>query len=535
MKRKQRTKNLFLTNKDLLSSRELLDKIGWPGTFCKMSFKEIQDLRCLLDAQDAPSVRGITHIGYDAESHSIVLPNGLAIRKQNPEAAPVYVQMNNLPYLSQVADEYPPDELHLEAAGQVFRYLPKINRAPVAGALIGMMCTAPLASRIREMPGFKGYPFGVLTGEKGSGKSSVQQLLMSLCGLSGTAAPVGPPLTTFTTVATIAATNLIPVFIDEFGSGAFRGNEMSVFFSLLRQSYGGEIHQRGRPNQDVVGYPLRAPLYITGEERPCEPALLERMVCVRFQKEALNNEVHRIAFRRLCEAELWAFPFPFWKRTLTDDCWKKMLLDDRKYVRNWAKNRKLLFRLRVENNLSIMLLGIDLFNMYAEELDLPVSPFVGGTLTDILEAAVLEVMPRGRPLDNLEELLRFLASMAVSGDLVSGRHFGKTHDEMLVLPLAGAVAEARRYARSTASAERILNEDSYRSMVDNEAKKPGSFVKETSGRGWFFDRITFESKRARGVVIDPVVLEEQFGIDSDTWKCSYRINEEEEGQDDEST
>lgn len=96
-------------------------------------------------------------------------------------------------------------------------------------------------------------------------------------------------------LTSLAATNLFPVFFDEFRVRTCR-RDLSSIYREWRSVYGGEIEQRCTSSLAVKQYPLCAPVMIAVEDRPRDAALDHRILPLNLRPSDLEVEARKQAF-----------------------------------------------------------------------------------------------------------------------------------------------------------------------------------------------------------------------------------------------
>ena len=171
----------------IMTKRELLkslgsDKAAWFGTD-----GDIQHLRDYLGRHPAPQRQGTTVLGrhkVDGRDY-IVFPDFTLSRQGIEDNARIrYVDLGNNETAKELQRPVPvtmTDELqHRKIAELVYSHAPRINAAEVVFPVLGWLFAAPWAVLIKRAAGWGGFPFLVLSGSQGSGKTSTAKLARAL-------------------------------------------------------------------------------------------------------------------------------------------------------------------------------------------------------------------------------------------------------------------------------------------------------------------------------------------------------------------
>jgi len=507
--------SLELPHKSLLATRDLLTSLGTSRAWWLGSDRDVQLLRAHLVQQKTIARKGIETLGRHGEH--IVLP-GLVIDKKGPVDDPPLrlVDLHGRDLFRHVPSAWPSSEDHLSAGRAVYKFLPQVNYSGVIVPAIAWVFDLPFASEIRKTPGWGGFPHLALWGGSGAGKTETCRLLWRLTGVAALCDPSSLPKTRFTRLNSLSASNLIPVFYDEFRVSTC-GRDLGAIYHELRASYGGEVEARGMPNLAVKSYNLVAPVMMAGEDRPRDAALDQRFIFLNLSPTDVAKDLHTNAFRKLHRAPLEAFAVPYWKWALAETDWLNRLEESRERVRDlqWLPKG---VPTRIVNNIALIDFGWGLFSRYGKTLGLAPSETIGGDLTEALAVALDAVMPGGKAHDGLAGVVTLISAMVVNGRLQHGLDFTTTAEGMVVIPLRDILPEARRYARETNNAEDLLGEDAYRALISAAVGNSGEhYVKESTRAGDFRKRGSDERVRRRGFVVDPEALEAQLGIEASIW------------------
>lgn len=148
----------------------------------------------------------------------------------------------------------------------------------------------------------KKYPHLFLIGEAGSGKSTTMERVI-LPVFSTSRVSASTQVTAFTLMKESASSALIPQPLDEFKPSKMDKLRINALYNHFRDSYDGHKGERGRADQSVVYYDLRAPLVVAGEESAEETAIRDRGIELLFSKKDIRKPECRQVFNRICRSE----------------------------------------------------------------------------------------------------------------------------------------------------------------------------------------------------------------------------------------
>jgi putative DNA primase/helicase len=512
------SRTFVLPNDALITKNRLLEDLGTVDVVWLGTDRDVQLLRAHLLTQEAPRLQGTAMAGR--HGGVIVMP-GIVISRDGPVVAPPcrWVNPDGDGWIYRNRLTWPETYEHRNACESIYRLFPLVNEANITVPIIALIFATPWAALIRSSGEFGGFPHLCMWGQTGSGKSAYEELILKLFGVRPPVKPLSLPGTRFTRLKNYSSSNLVPVVYDEYRIAKFTGNSLSIFHSELLGAYGGERDRRGRADQTVTAYDLAAPVVLAGEDRPRDSALEHRMVVLNPSDGAIrNNPTFQGSFRTLMSAPLDAFPYPYWAWALGQEDWLDVLKEELGGMRNLATDSGIEVPIRIEKNLAIVRFGWRMFNRYGEHMGLKPADLAGGTVDDAISAALDQVLPGGKPVSTLDDLISFFAVMVSNGKLEYGEQYIVKSDGLLVFRIREAHAEGKKYARETNKEGNMLGFDHYWTLVKALAEQPGSYVIEASVLADFNPGAGSKRRQLHGVLIDPEILQVQLGIDCDIWE-----------------
>jgi len=105
----------------------------------------------------------------------------------------------------------------------------------------------------------------------------------------------------------LSSTNAIPQWYDEFKKSDMKDYDIDNLLRFMRKSYSGEVESKGKADQTVENYKLEAPMVVMGEWNINQPAIMERVILIRFTDVIKKDKEMQNAFGRLKELKLEAF------------------------------------------------------------------------------------------------------------------------------------------------------------------------------------------------------------------------------------
>jgi hypothetical protein len=465
---------------------------------------DLNELRKLVGGQDAPVRSGTHHMGLHPDSGEFVTPNGVLDAGgwcEAPEKAYIEREIG-----SERAFGLSPDddtEYDPVTVTEILERLPKSRFNQRFLPAMGWLYAAPLRPYIQDWEG----QFNTLhvTGETGAGKSSTLSVLWQLLGMDGE--PMACDDTKFALTTTMASTNSIPMWFDEYKPGDMKDWEVDRFQNLMRSTTRGGIATRGNADKSTEEYQLRAPLMISGEQSIQGPAEQRRTIQTRFKdgvkepgsptKQAFA-ELTGMAYDKdgqtiepdgydLSQHALAYYRFILRQRT---EMLKELWADSRSYIRELFETNGItgvddLPRQGVQT----IYFGMTLYRAFAEEmageagmpadaLDLPGR----GELDEALLYVARQFGDSGSRKSHLDRFVELASRAATEGYLEADKHFtlvneGQTN-EQLALKLSSVHDRVSKYVRDHGldSEDLLNNAGDYRDRMSEQADDNGSYV-----------------------------------------------------------
>ena len=259
------------------------------------------------------------------------------------------------------------DADYLQLASEFYDNVLSINKPEIIIPWIGWLFATPLKPKLKDSG--EGFPLIFVHGSQGGGKTSSAKLFMHLCGYN-VSDPFSCTMKIFPMLKTLSSTNSIPVFLDEFKKADMRDDQVDNLLRFMRKAYMGEVESKGRADQTTEDYYITAPMCVMGEWNINQPALMERMLIVRFDGSVKKDDGMQEAFAKIKDLNLEGFMPHYIKFCLNQDA-DQLMSESRAVVDNVFEDTKI--APRINHNLSVMLLGLKLFKDFAvvNKIELP--------------------------------------------------------------------------------------------------------------------------------------------------------------------
>lgn len=129
--------------------------------------------------------------------------------------------------------------------------------------------------------------FNLLTvsGETGAGKTTTNEVLWPMFGMTTDGISIDKS-SDFVILNALASTNSIPMWFDEYKPADLGQRKLNAFHQGVRAVTKGGSGGRGNADKTTDGYPMHAPVAITGEERLRGSAEERRSIFTVFRKDS---------------------------------------------------------------------------------------------------------------------------------------------------------------------------------------------------------------------------------------------------------
>jgi hypothetical protein len=465
---------------------------------------DLNELRKLVGGQDAPVRTGTHHMGLHPDAGEFVTPQGVLTADgwvEDPETAYIEREISAERAWALTPEDH--TEYDAEEVAEILELVPKSRFGERFLPALGWLYTAPLRPYVQDWEG----QFNTLhvTGETGAGKSSSLSLLWQLLGMDGE--PMACDDTKFALLTSMASTNSIPMWFDEYKPGDMKDWEVDRFQNLMRSTTRGGIASRGNADKSTEQYELKAPLMISGEQSIQGPAEERRSIQTRFRDGVKESgSPTKKAFAHLTGMaydaggetrepegyDLEQHAFAYYRFVLRQD--KENLQD------LWIDSRNHVRDLLTENDITgvddlprqgiqTIHFGMTLYRRFAEEmaaeagieaegLDLPSTEALNDALLYVAE----QFGDEGSRKSHLDRFIELTSRAANEDYLEAGKHFTFVNegepDEQLALKLSSVHDRVSKYVRDHGlDGEDLLNNaGDYRDRMDEAADDNTSFV-----------------------------------------------------------
>jgi hypothetical protein len=356
------------------------------------------------------------------------------------------------------------DEEYKEMMKVFYDNVFRLNELNKVASYIGWLFATPLKPILTELA--DGFPLLFNHGSQGSGKTSLAQLFMRLVGYTNPD-PKSCTMKLFPMLKMLSSTNAIPQWYDEFKKVDMKETDVDNLLRYMRRAYKGEVEDKGRADQTVETYNITAPMAVLGEWNINQPAIMERVILIRFNDYVKKNKESQEAFRIIKDLDLEAFMPPYIKYCLGQDA-QALYNNSRKIVVKQFENISIAPRLIT--NLSVLISGLELYKGFAEKNKIKMPELDYPTLLDY-QLQEITGSSNGSVKSAVDQLIEELAIMAEKGEINSFYDYKVVKMDNSIKALAirfnKIFPDFVVYAKKTNYEGDLLDKSSYMKMFDD--------------------------------------------------------------------
>ncbi len=467
--------DLIIENSDWTSKAKLLNAIGHQDCSFFGSDPDIQTLCHHVNSQVTVRKKGTNIIG--------LVDNTWVIENTNITASGLSSALSIVPYergsdalYHRVAYKQLDENEYTTLVSGLYSNIGSINNETTIMPMLGWMFAVPVKPMVMEYQG--SFPLLFVHGSQGSGKTSTAKLFMRMMGYKEPK-PQICDMRPFPILKLLSSTNAVPVFLDEFKGADMKEEIVDYLLRFMRKSYDGELESKGRADQSVQDYALLAPLVVMGEWNINQPAIKERIVFPRFSNAVKTTKSMQKAYQNLWQLQLEGF-MPRYVEFLLNQNIRKMYDESGKEVQKHFQ--ALTVAPRIVHNLTVMTLGLRLFEAYGKKWGASVPSYRLGT---ILDNQLLEITGtnKGQVKSAVDQLIEELGFMAQKNEkeVVSTSGYEPTvrivpwykkvtiegsKVRLLAIRFNKVFPEFKEYAKRTKYEGDLLDKESYMKMFD---------------------------------------------------------------------
>ena len=399
------------------------------------------------------------------------------------------------------------DEEYQELITAFYDNVFKLNEKNKIASYLGWLFATPLKPLLNEIA--DGFPLLFQHGSQGAGKTSLSQLFMRLVGYSNPD-PKSCTMKLFPMLKMLSSTNAIPQWYDEFKKADMKETDVDNLLRYMRRAYKGEVEDKGRADQTVETYNITAPMAVMGEWNINQPAIMERVILIRFNDYVKKNMESQEAFRIIKALELEAFMPRYISYCLGQNI-RALYNSSQKIVVKEFENT--FIAPRIVNNLSVLITGLELFTGFAKKYQIEI-PEVD--YKELLNYQLKEITGsnNGSVKSAVDQLIEELAIMAEKGEMDNYYDYKRVNTSNSIKALAirfnKIFPDFVVYAKKTNYEGDLLDKSSYLKMFDDcEYVLNKNLAVKIKGKAHRCLVIDIEKVKQKGINIDGLLASDE--------------------------
>jgi hypothetical protein len=407
------------------SKRDLRRAVPFADAQFTADDDQVQGVLRRIAAYQIPTFTGVSVVGLH-QTHqglrwiapgTVLGPNGI-----DTSSDVVFVD-DGSPFPSRLRYTLPSLDDTKKLARVVYPALLGVNTPSVIYNLIAWFHAAPMRQLIMSVLGH--FPTLFLAGTFESGKTTtIQRIFWPLSGIPdvASAAPFSVSATRFALIKLMSSSNGAVLFLDEYRPSDLDPRQVNLVHRLLRQNYAQEAEERGAKDLSVKEFGLLAPTAVAGECFPSDPALIDRTVQLRMDKNAIHEPQHVSAFQQVMSHQLSDLAAPYLVHLLGMNGRENLeaAIDVADTIISGMPSGKNL-SIRYRDNLRVLVFGFSMWEAFAAKMGVPLGEL---DLASALESTAAEAMTGTKGAKNMVDVfLEDLATMAHAGAIEFDKHY----------------------------------------------------------------------------------------------------------------
>ena len=389
--------------------------------------------------------------------------------------------------------------------------LMQFNEFAICSAIVGWLGAIMVKQRLYVLHNHR-FPAMIVHGQAGSGKTETgRKVMQRWFGDIGTMFSIGD-LTKFVMLKLNGSTNTFPLFLDEYKPSMIGEDKVKFISQMVRTIYDQSTASRGKADQTIEEYTMTSPIAIMGETGFTEPALIERSIDIFMAK--MDSAKHLDDFTELSKLPLDRLGNSYlnWTLGLTDDY----------IVEAFEKEKIKLGTDRVEHNIAMMNLGLELLHQYfkTHKVKFPVDRAKEAVAERQLEL----VKESGEVTTAVDNILRAMITMKQSNIVGEECICNAGNEDELAVDTRVIYPYFKKWARETAFEYEIIPEKEFNKQV----KKMGYYICARSVRmdgQSKYARVFDVQKLIRKDIMTQLSEHEQLRIDGEITTVKPKVEE----------
>lgn len=294
---------------------------------------------------------------------------------QQRESLPMMEELSKkFPMFGQFAVKFIPEEMTMSQLKEHWLKVLRMHLPRLVCAILGTIAASALKPIFEDDLGVSQFHLPTIN-VRGASHTAKTETIRHLCTIMGVKAgknAIALGSSEFALSRYLAATNFVPILVDEFKAEGWNQKHIDQLRQLVRRTYSGESLLRGRADMSIYHMETHGAIIVVGEtalERPGEISVITR--CLPINTDIFDPSHHHdnwIALRNIEWQELCPFFYSFILKQVPRTMYQELqALEDS--IVGMLENHYGPERLRVAHNLAVVWYGCRVFDRFIKSMD----------------------------------------------------------------------------------------------------------------------------------------------------------------------
>lgn len=489
--------------KEMNNKSSFMDLLQHPSFSFSGNLNDLQEIKKILSNQAYKTLRGVSYIGFH---DGVFITQDKAIDKNFKEVEGLTINEDQQVITTDILNQ---KEITKEELTELSEHLFKFNDIDITSSIISMLPVFFMKPLLFEN-NIKTQHL-IMYGEAGSGKSqTAETIILPFFSLDKQEVLSCSNITQFSLLKALSNTNALPVILEEYKPSFLAESQVRMISDNLRNTYDCHIASRGTKNQQLIHYPMVAPIVLIGEEGQEETAIKERSVILNFNKQSRQNKEKHFFYLKYNKRLLQKLGRSVLNKVLTSDV--NDLVEKReklmsKYISNDITED------RVRDSIGNLLLGFSVILGIYKDLGVDFEASTGVKSLEIMKSINInlfkEVLDESKSTKSvIDNTIELFSTMVETKNAHFNHDYTIVNNNELALNISSVYPKLTKFVR-----EYNINTE----IITNQRQ----FTKQLRNTEYFIDYkpVKFDSKLRRAYVLDLKILEEK-NIDVESMKSN---------------
>lgn len=273
--------------KEMNNKTSFMDLLQHPSFSFSGSLNDLQEIKKILARQPYKTLRGVAYVGFhEYENKRIFVSQDKAIDSDFKEIQDLTINEEHQVVTTDILKQ---NEITKEELTELSKHLFKFNDLSITSSIISMLPVFMMKPLLFK-ENIKTQHL-IIYGEAGSGKSqTVENIVLPFYSLDKQDILSCSNVTQFSLLRALSNTNALPVILEEYKPSFLSESQVRMISDNLRNTYDCHNATRGTRSQQLIHYPMLAPIVLIGEEGQEETAIKERSIILNFNKQSREGK-----------------------------------------------------------------------------------------------------------------------------------------------------------------------------------------------------------------------------------------------------